>query len=93
MSVRAYRVNTIEVEDNASFNLWHDIDLLNFFENRDDFYNALNHDGNGNIEMSVISLEKAVETLTLEDYTKEAILKDIAWAKEQKAEYIMYSCG
>lgn len=92
MSVRAYRINKIESEQNASFNLWHDTELMEFLESNG-MYNTLNDDGNGHIEVSVFSLEKAVETLTLEDYTKEAILKDIAWAKEQKAEYIMYSCG
>ena len=92
MSVRAYRINKIESEQNASFNLWHDTELMEFLESNG-MYNTLNDDGNGTIEIPVHVLEKAVETLTLEDYTKEAILKDIAWAKEQKAEYIMYSCG
>lgn len=92
MSVRAYRINKIEVEDNATFNLWHDTELMQLLEETNTF-TALNEDGVGTIEVSVPLLEKAVENLTLNDYTKEAIINDIVWAKEQKAEYIMYSCG
>ena len=92
MSVRAYRINKIESEDVASFNIWHNTELMEFLVSNG-MYNALNEDGNGTIEVSVELLQTAIADLTLDDYTKEAILKDIAWAKEQKAEYIMYSCG
>ena len=92
MSVRAYRINKIETEQNASFNLWHDTEFMQFLEETDT-HRALNEDGVGTIEVSVTLLRKAVENLTLDDYTKESLLGDIVWAKEQGAEYVMYSCG
>lgn len=93
MSVRAYRINKIEQETNPSFNLWHDTELMDLFEGADGFYNGLNQDGNGTVEIPVSLLETALADLNLNEHTKKALLADVAWAKNKGQEFIMYSCG
>jgi hypothetical protein len=90
MSVRAYRVNNIELKDNPSFNLSHDDKLMAFFEEMD-----ISIEDDGIREISVAILEKALtqaDELDLDDYLIETIADDIAWAKEKGEEYISYSC-
>ena len=96
MSVRAYRVIKRESEfaKNSSFNCWHDADILDFIlENS--FYDGRNNDGCGSIEVPVDNLEKLLKEYkweTGEDYRRDAIQADIAWAKENDRESVEYDC-
>ena len=95
MSVRAYRIISKKIEDQASFNLWHDSDLLDFF--RDNSENDINSglaENGGSIELSVEVLKKALKKFKWEDkdYRISAIKNDIKWAKENDQDYVMYEC-
>lgn len=94
MSVRAYRVNKIETENNASFNMWRDEKLMDFFEDNSSVWNGLNDDGNGYIEIEVQAIEKALKEFEFgkDDYRKEALTSDLKWSKDNNEDYIMYSC-
>ena len=91
MSRKAYRRIKLELADDYSFGLWGD-DLLNFFEMNDgyDDYTAYS----GVIEITVNLLEEAVKYFNWkkDDYRLEAIKKDIAWAKENNKDFVIYDC-
>lgn len=91
MSVRAYRVNKIEIDGGATFNLWQDTDLIEFLSD-DQYYEA--SEENDFMEIRVDRLKQAVKSkkLRLEDFVKEAIKDDIAWAVKNGKEYVMYRC-
>lgn len=91
MSVRAYRIIKIERAEEPSFNLWHDEELLDML---DDMNDQRNMDGNGFLEVPVHSLENAIANFPFEenDYRKEAIQADIAFAKENNNDYVLYEC-
>ena len=94
MSVRAYKVITKTLKDEASFNMWHDKDLLDFFEKEGHIADQRNEDGQGQIELSVEVLQRAIDNYKWEtsDYRQEAILEDIADAKKAREEYVLYEC-
>jgi len=92
MSVRAYRIDKIEIENEKTFNLWHDGELMDFLDSEGCLEN-LNGDGCGILEVSVEQLERALEEVdNLDEETKKAIKEDIDWAKRKKGEYILYNC-
>lgn len=98
MSVRAYRVNKIEMEDTPTFNVWHHPEIVDFLNVASQF----SEDGCGYIEVSVERLQELVDAIASgeikpnegETYNDvlAAIRKDIAWAKEENDDYVMYSC-
>jgi len=96
MSVRAYRIIKIDVEESYdSFNLWHDSKLVSFLDEEASFFSSLSTDGTGVTEVSVETLEGAVkqaDKLGIDTATVENLKKDIAWAKSQDAEYVQYYC-
>ena len=96
MSVHARRIIEIKTEDSyISFNLWHDMKLIEFLDSETNFYNQLTSDGVGIGEASVEVLEKAVDRaseLELDTETTANLKKDIAWAKAKGAEFIQYYC-
>jgi hypothetical protein len=96
MSVRAYRVNKIDAEQDDTFNLWHDDDAkLKEFLFADDVWEALNDDGCGLIELPVWKLKEAVKkhkALKITDYTLKNLKNDIKWAEKKDEEYIQYYC-
>lgn len=94
MSVRAYRRIKMELAEDSSFNMWHDNDLLDFFEDGEGYSDYRNEDGGGCIEINVELLEKALNEYKWEeeDYRKDAIKKDIEWAKEKETEWVIYEC-
>ena len=94
MSVRAYRRIKLELADDSSFNMWHDEDLISFFEDGEGYHDYRNEDGGGCIEISVELLEKALKEYKWEeeDYRKDAIRKDIAWVKAKGDEWVIYEC-
>lgn len=96
MSVRAYRLIRKETADQSSFSIWHDTDLLDFFREADPdgLVEQWTEDGVGTLEVSVKALEKAIASFPWgkDDYRIEAIKADIAFAKEQGDEYVLYEC-
>jgi len=92
MSVRAYRIDKIEIERGETFNLWHDGELMDFLDS-EGCLASLNGDSCGILEVSVEQLERALEEVdNLDEETKKAIKEDIDWAKRKKGEYILYNC-
>lgn len=96
MSVRAYRLIKKETADQSSFNIWHDTDLLDFLRNADVecYIEQWTEDGAGTLEVSVKALEKAIASFPWkkDDYRIEAIKADIAFAKKQGDEFVLYEC-
>lgn len=94
MSVRAYRVNKIDWEDNPSFNLWHDYKLMAYFETQD-MWDGRSDGGGGTIELPIKALKGAIKNakkLGLDKPHIEAFKKDIAWLKKKGEEFIQYEC-
>lgn len=94
MSVRAHRINKIELACGPSFNLWHDSDqpLCNWLDAYTDFYSRLNADACGVTEVSVEDLELAIKSLgnNLDKHTKQQLKDDIAFAKKNGDAYVQY---
>jgi hypothetical protein len=101
MSVRAYRVNKIDMAEGCTFNLWHNQGLMDFFISYG-IYNSLNSDGCGMTELPVEVLESAIEGIkseTIETESKEeaedlikSLQADIDWAKANNTEFVQYEC-
>jgi len=94
MSVRAYRRIKLELAEGCSFNMWHDEELISFFEENEGYHDYRNEDGGGCIEISVNLLEQAVKEFKWEeeDYRLEALKKDIEWAKDKGDDWVIYEC-
>ena len=95
MSVRAYRIITKEVADQASFNLWHDTDLLDFFEENGELgYQNRRDENGGDVEINIDLLQKALDSFKWEekDYRIEAIKADIAFAIKNNTDWVQYEC-
>jgi hypothetical protein len=97
MSVRAYKIITKQVDDNPSFNLWHDKKLMEYLDNECDVYQHLSSDGDGTIEIPTTTLKKLltkklIKELELDEYHIEAIKSDITMAKKNKDDYVIYEC-
>jgi hypothetical protein len=96
MSVSANRIIEIKVEESYnSFNLWHDIKLMDFLDTEANFFSRLSDDGAGVSEVSIEILEKAVSMsveLELDADTIANLKKDIAWAKANDQEFVQYDC-
>ena len=90
MSVRAYRVKKIDYVMPNSFNLWHDDELVKFFDEEYGLYESLT-EGNGLTCLPVEALERAIAELDLEDSTVEALKKDIEAGKVDDG-WIQYYC-
>ena len=58
MSVRAYRVNKVELEEASTFNIWHDDKLVNYL----DIMCDMNENG-GYVEVAVGALKDAIKTI------------------------------
>ncbi len=92
MSVRAYRVINIETAHPNSFNLWHDSKLVDFFDQEYGFFEKLGDEGQGLTELPVEALERAIAEVEMDDEAKEALQKDIEFAREQDEDYVQYYC-
>ena len=90
MSVRAYRVKKIDYATPNSFNLWHDDELVKFFDEKYGLYESLT-EGEGFTYLPVEALERAIVELDLEDYTVEALKKDIEADKANNG-WVQYYC-
>ena len=90
MSVRAYRVNKIEHEQDNTFNLWHDDKLMDFLDKEYGFYEGLSNDGTGLVELPIEALQEALEKVEMDKELKEAIQKDIETCQDNG--YVSYYC-
>ena len=61
MSVRAYRVNNIEWENESTFNVWHHTSLVDFFNEHDEFSHSLSEDSVGLTEVSLALLKSTAK--------------------------------
>jgi len=94
MSVRAYRVNAILRDDEPSFNLWADRDVVDWLEDNTGFYSPLNMDACGMTEVEVSDLKRMVKQLTkkVDADVLAKIKDDIAWAEAKGNGWIEYDC-
>ena len=91
MSIRAYRVIKIETAQPNSFNLYHDSDLVDFFDREYGFYEHIT-EGTGLTELPVEALERAIAEVPMDEELKEALLKDIEACRAKKEAYVQYYC-
>ncbi|MEI6153319.1 MAG: hypothetical protein WCQ90_04450 [Deltaproteobacteria bacterium] len=89
MSIGAYRVNEIKL-DGETFNLWHDEKVAQYL-NDNGHFDSLNADMCGVMEISVTSL-KAMLKIADNDQVRSNIKIDIAFAKKNKRNYLLYDC-
>jgi len=97
MSIRAYRVNSIDCEKRESFNLsfWHQEKVLELLDEETRFFDNLNADGIGLTEVPVEVLEEAVakkDELELKEWVVENLKEDIEWGKKFGNGYVIYYC-
>ena len=95
MSVRAYRVNSIDRADDASLNLWHDRDVIDMIEKYAEDYCIEPGPDGGLCEVPVEAIQKTIENFEWDEdneYIKEALEKDVQWARENDETYILYLC-
>jgi dihydroxyacetone kinase-like predicted kinase len=74
MSVRAYKIITLEVEDSPTFNLWHDdfiMDNLSYSGELDDGGSGIIEIYEGNVEEILENFETYWEEYQKEDKTEE----------------------
>ena len=93
MSVRAYKIIRKELEDNPSFNLWHDEKLVDYLAENTDFYGLLNDEGTGTTELEVAEIKKIIKQskqLELDKETVEQLKKDIEGLNDN--DWIEYEC-
>ena len=89
MSVRAYRINKIEYEKGNTFNLWHDQALMNEIEYI--IGEQMGESGSGVFELQVELLENILkEVKDLDTDTRQALEKDVKWAKGKNRDYLDY---
>ena len=93
MSVRAYRVNSKDIEQDNSFNLWHDKEIMDILEDNGE----LDHqtESGGSIVVSVDSLKdiiKAIESDKDYESTIEMLKGDIKWAEKKGDTEVEYEC-
>jgi len=100
MTIRAYRVNVFETEDEPSFDLWNDEEFIDFFDAENEMYDtddsgAMLVDLNTEesfVEIPVRVLERFLETIDcLEPGSNYYQIKeDIEWAKSKNLDEIRY---
>ena len=86
MSVRAYRITKLEYENSATFNLWHDEELMSFLSYS---METLNEDGCGYIEFTKEELQDALAEAK-QERTISILGKMIKDA--QKTGWVRYCC-
>lgn len=91
MSIRAYRINKVDYKTPDTFNLWHDINLVEKLEEMG-YLSKLNMNGEGIIEVPVYFLEELIKEGNIENEVIKALQDDINWAKENKQEFLQYYC-
>lgn len=75
--------------------MWHDTKIMDFIEGQNEYpLGELNENGTGMFDISVKTLKKLLKSksVSLEDYQREAIQSDIAFAKAQGDECVLYEC-
>lgn len=92
MSIRAYRLNNIDFNEESSFNFSFDGDLIDVIEKEFNMFEKLNMDGSGITEIPVLVLQRAIRKKGISNDVKISLRKDIKWAKDNKKGYILYYC-
>ncbi|MEB3215570.1 MAG: hypothetical protein VKN72_04805 [Nostocales cyanobacterium 94392] len=105
MSVRAYRVNRIDYEEDDSFNLWHDIEFMVFVNQQENIPDYISNEG-GLISISIETLKEAVKKIQggkivsgelpdnkkYKKYFIDKLLADISSAEKRGDYYVQYYC-
>ncbi len=94
MSVKAYRINNIDREQEATFNVWYDEKLMVFLSVNYSTYLGANENG-GMVEVPTKALKEVIskaKELDLDGDTVKAIKADLKWAKENGQSYVLYDC-
>lgn len=89
MSIRAYRVEKIELAKEDSFDLWHDVVLVDFFDREYGLYDSLN-EATGLVSLPVEALKRALSELTLGVGLQKILTDDI---KKEHNGYVQYYCA
>ena len=93
MSIRAYRINKIELADACTFNLRGDSEIIEWLEEFGNSNDYRGDSGSGQFEVSVEALEALLKTeLIKENYQREAIQSDIDFAKAHNDDWVLYDC-
>ena len=93
MSVRAYRqLSEPELAEEATFNLWHDLDVLETLESIPGTKVMGGEFNIDFIELNVAALEELLQSNPFESGVTEALQKDIQAAKSKDEGYILYHC-
>jgi hypothetical protein len=87
VSIRAYRVNKIEIERSSSFNLWHDDELMDFLEKNDCF---AGFQGSGIVDIPKEILLEALDILALNDDIRQSLKRDIELSQDDL--FVTYYC-
>jgi hypothetical protein len=93
MSVRAYKVITKQYEDNSTFNLWHDDELVDWLAGNTDFYGQLNDDGVGEASLDVKDIKTIIamaKDLNLDNETVDQFSRDIEGLGDN--DFVTYDC-
>lgn len=91
MSIRAYRINKIELKEQNTFNLWHEKKLMDELES--DGYLSEQSENGGRIVLPVEYIKELLEKVEIEDeHVKKEFLDDIEWAKKVGVDYVSYDC-
>lgn len=94
MSANAYRVYPTK-SDTFTFDVGHDEKLMDFFNEKIQFYLSLNFYGTGIVDVPVELLEQVValkEDLELDEDTVKQIQLDIMDGKSRLGEVVSYHC-
>ena len=93
MSVRAYKIITKTTNDNPSFNLWNNRELIEMFELQDSYEEAMN-DGGGTMELNVKDIKSVLKKYNWDkepdNYIKKALQDDIKGLDDD--DFVQYEC-
>ena len=91
MSVKAYRVKNVEYCKSPSFSLFFEDELVNYLQDKFQFFVLLDDDGVGFAVLPVEALQSALLNVVLREEVRTALKADIAFGKNVGwVRYIFY---
>ena len=90
MSVRAYRVNKIDIGQ-YRFNLWNDKSICDYLSSSG-YTETLDMDGCGLIDLPVEEVKQLVNNKEINSSIRMGLKKDLQWARKNNKDFIMYYC-
>lgn len=92
MSVRAYKIKKIEWEEDPSFNVWLDDDIMDMISQ--EIRNTLDEGGGGFMEISIEKIKEVIEDLKKngEPERAEPLQRDVKEAEKEGDVYVKYMC-